>query len=140
MDNYLAAEPLIVARLKARLRGITIQSTWGIPKIQERFDTPPAVLLLLEEDRPGEVILCGTAQKIEQIWTCIVMVKESTDGAGEWISQVIQAMNGWQPDGTTDGTLFTPFKRVPSGFKHDTAPTGAVYFPLAFATSFIFTL
>ncbi|MBF0116464.1 MAG: hypothetical protein HQM04_15660 [Magnetococcales bacterium] len=137
MDDYLAAEPLIVARLKDQLlSNITIQSTWGMSKLQENFDTPPAVLILLEEDRPGEVNLAGTAQKIEQVWTCIVVVKDAENEAGPLISQVLQAMSGWQPDGET----FSPFRRVKSGFSHDYSPSTAFYFPLAFSTSFVFNV
>ncbi len=31
MDDYLVAEPLIVARLEEQLSDITIKSTWGMP-------------------------------------------------------------------------------------------------------------
>ena len=137
MDDYLAAEPLIVARLNDQISGnVTIQSTWGMPKLQEHFDTPPAVLILLEDDRPGEVNLSGTAQKIEQVWTCVVVVKDAENEAGPLISQVIQAMSGWQPEGTT----FSPFNRVKSSFKHDYSPSATFYFPLAFSTSFVFNV
>ncbi|MBF0161611.1 MAG: hypothetical protein HQL88_04910 [Magnetococcales bacterium] len=137
MDDYLAAEPLIVARLRDRLlSNVTVQSTWGMSKLQEHFDTPPAVLILLEEDRPGEISLSGAAQKIEQVWTCIVVVKDAENEAGPLISQVVQALNGWQPE----DTAFSPFKRVKSGFSHDYSPSTAFYFPLAFSTSFVFNV
>ena len=52
MDDYCAAGPLIAARLTAQLAGVNIKPTWGIPRIQEQFDLPPAVLVSLEDDRP----------------------------------------------------------------------------------------
>ena len=135
MDDYLAVVPLIVARLTAQLAGVTIKSAWGIPKIQEQFDLPPAVLVCLEDDRPDAIVNVAV-QKIEQIWTCIVVVNDPENEAGPLISQVIQAMNGWQPT----GTAFSPFKRVKSGFTHECSPTGVFHFPLAFSTQFVFTV
>jgi len=137
MVDYLAVEPLIVARLKEQLfSDVTIQSTWGTPKIQEMPELPPAVLLLLEADNPGEVNHSGLAQKIEQIWTCIVVVKDAETEAGPLISQVIKALNGWQPE----DTAFSPFRRVKSGFSHEYSPSTVFYFPLAFSTSFVFNV
>ena len=138
MNDYLAAEPLIVARLKEQITSITvtIKSTWGMPKIQETFDLPPAVMLFLEDDRPGQINMTdgGAIQKVEQIWLCLVVVSDPQNEAGQLISQVIKAMSGWQPDGAT----FSPFKRVKSTFVPDCSPNGVYYFPVAFSTSFIF--
>ncbi|MBF0098974.1 MAG: hypothetical protein HQM04_19220 [Magnetococcales bacterium] len=137
MDDYFAITPLIVARLRERLCSqITVQSTWGIGRIQETPELLPAVLVLLEADHPGEINLSGAAQKIEQVWNCIVVVKDAGTEAGPLISQVIQALNGWQPE----NTLFSPFRRVKSGFHHDYSPSMAFYFPLAFSTSFVFNV
>ncbi|MBF0402094.1 MAG: hypothetical protein HQL90_15185 [Magnetococcales bacterium] len=136
MENYLAAESLITARLKARIPDITVQSTWGMSKIQELPELLPAVLVVLEADLPGEINLAGRAQKVEQVWNCIVVVKDAETEAGPLISQVIQAMSGWQPDDTG----FSPFKRVKSGFAHEYSPSTAFYFPVAFATSFVFNI
>ena len=137
VDDYFSVEPLIVDRLNGRVADVTIRSSWGMPKIQETPDLPPAVLVLLEADLPGEINLFGdnsTAQKVEQTWTCIVVVNDAKNNAGPLISQVIQAMNGWQPAGTT----FSPFKRVKSALTPEYSPNGVYYFPLAFATQFVF--
>ncbi|MBF0165875.1 MAG: hypothetical protein HQM01_15445, partial [Magnetococcales bacterium] len=111
---------------------VTIKSTWGMPKIPETFDLPPAVLVILEDDRPGQIN--DTSQKVEQVWLCLVVVNDPGNEAGPLIAQVIRAMNGWTPDGAS----FTPFKRVKSSFAPDTSPNGVYYFPLAFSTSFVF--
>ena len=136
MDDYLAVEPLIVARLNDQLNNVTIKSTWGMPKIQETFDLPPAVLVFLEEDRPGLVNLLedGASQKVEQIWLCLVLVADAANEAGPLISQIIKALNGWQPPGET----FSPLKRMKSSFAPDYSPSGVYYFPVAFSTSFVF--
>lgn len=135
MEDYLAAEPLIVARLNDQINNVTIQSTWGMPKIQETFDLPPAVMVFLEDDRPGQIQLLddGATQKVEQIWLCLIVVADAENDAGPLISQVIRAINGWQPAGET----FSAFRRVKSSFVPDTSPNGVYYFPVAFSTSFI---
>ncbi len=135
MDDYLALEPLIIARLNDQISGVTIKSTWGLARFVENFDTPPAILLVLESDMPGEINVSGSAQVVDQVWTCFVIVKDSANEAGPLISQIIKAMNGWVPDPSC-----TPFNRIKSGFKHEYSPTGAMYFPLAFETRFVFTV
>ncbi len=134
MDDYLAAEPLIVARLEDQIPDVTIRSTWGMPKFQEAPDTPPAILLVLENDTPGEMTIDGGAQLVHQTWTCVVLVSDAANEAGPLLSQVIQAMNGWVPP----GEQFSPFRRVKSGMTHDYSPSTVLYFPLAFQTSFVF--
>ena len=137
MDNYLQIEPLIITRLKDQIADVTIKSTWWMPKIQEHVDLPPAVLLVLEDDIPGEINLSrGAAQKINQTWTCIVLSNNAEHEAGPLISQVIKAMNGWQ----SSEAAFSPFKRIKTGFKPESSPNGVYYFPLAFSTSFVFTV
>ncbi|MEO5330544.1 MAG: hypothetical protein H7839_00865 [Magnetococcus sp. YQC-5] len=136
MDDYLAAEPLIVARLNDQIDNVSIKSTWGMPKIQETFDLPPAVLIILEADIPGQINLLedGPSQLVEQTWLCLVVVGDAQNEAGPLISQVIKALNGWQPSDTS----FSPFKRVKSTFVPDYSPNGVYYFPVAFSTNFVF--
>ncbi|MBF0191628.1 MAG: hypothetical protein HQL99_10900 [Magnetococcales bacterium] len=135
MNDYLAVEPLLVARLNDQVNNVTVKSTWGMPRIQETFDLPPAVLVFLEEDRPGQIQLLeeGATQQVEQTWLCLVVVADAENEAGPLIAQVIQALNGWQPA----GEMFSPFKRVKSTFVPDYSPNGVYYFPVAFSTSFI---
>lgn len=132
MDDYLAVEPLIISRLREEIANVTIKSTWGMPKILENCDLAPAILVFLEDDKPGHEN--GTSQKVEQTWLCLVVVNDAQTEAGPLISQVIKAMNFWQPPGET----FTYFKRVKSNFSPDYSPNGVYYFPLAFSTEFVF--
>ncbi len=134
MHDYLAAEPLIVARLKEWIAEAMIHSTWGMPKLQETPDLPPSVLVSLEEDRPGQIADNGITQKVEQVWLCLVVVSEPANEAGPLIAQVIKAMAGWQPD----DPAFSPFRRVKSHFTPDYSANGIYYFPVAFMTSFVF--
>ena len=134
MDNYLAAEPLIVARLKEKVTDAIILSSWGVPTIQEKPDLPASVIVFLEQDKPGAIADVGASQKVEQTWLCLVVVRDAENAAGELISQVIRAMAGWKPAGSP----FSAFKRVKSTYSPDYSPNGVFYFPLAFATSFIF--
>ena len=134
MDDYLSVATLIEERLNAEVGGATIKSTWGMPKVVEDFELPPAVMIFLEADRPGEIGNFGASQKVEQLWLCLVVVKDAEFEAGPMISQVIKAMNGWKPE----GGQFSEFKRAKTNFSHDYSPSGVLYFPLAFSTTFIF--
>ena len=134
MNDYLAAEPLIVARLKDQVRDARIHSSWGQPVIKESHDLPPSVMVFLEEDRPGKTADGGNAQKIEQIWLALVVVRDAEQDAGALISQVIRALAGWNPD----KSQFSPFQRVKSAFSPDYSPNDIFYFPIAFSTSFVF--
>ncbi|WP_085440190.1 phage tail terminator protein [Magnetofaba australis] len=135
MDDYLSAEPLIVARLKEQIRDARIHSSWGVPAIRENHDLPPSVIVFLEEDAPGAVADTGSSQKVEQTWLCLVVVRDAETESGTLVSQVIRAMAGWKPAGSP----FSAFKRVKSAYAPDYSPNGVFYFPLAFATSFVFS-
>ncbi|MBF0625842.1 MAG: hypothetical protein HQL82_13665 [Magnetococcales bacterium] len=134
MDNYLAAEPLIVARLKEYVSEAAIHSSWGMPAVRENHDLPPSVIIFLEEDHPGAVADTGLSQKVEQTWLCLVVVRDAETETGTLVSQVIRAMAGWKPAGAP----FSAFKRVKSAYSPDYSLNGVFYFPLAFATSFVF--
>ncbi|MBF0421094.1 MAG: hypothetical protein HQL78_13135 [Magnetococcales bacterium] len=54
--------------------GSTVKSTWGLPRIQENFDLAPAVLIFLEDDRPGQER--KKKKKVEQVWLCLVVVND----------------------------------------------------------------
>ena len=134
MEDYLEVEPLIVARLKEEVRNARVHSSWGQPVIKETTDLPPSVMVFLEDDRPGTTAANGQDQKIEQVWLTLVVVRDAEQEAGSLISQVVRALVGWEPSGSP----FSAFKRVKSVYSPDYSPNGVFYFPLAFATSFVF--
>lgn len=135
MDDYLKVEPLIVARLKAQVPNAQILSSWGQPVIKETADLPPSIMVFLEDDKPEESVAAGRNQKIEQHWLALVVVRNAELEAGRLISRTIQALAGWKPE----GGQFSAFRRVRSGFVPDYSPNGFFYFPLTFATHFVFT-
>ena len=136
MEDYLEAEPLIVARLKEKIRDARIHSSWGQPVIKETTDLPPSVMVFLEDDRPGTTVANGRDQKIEQVWLALVVVRDAEQEAGPLISQVVRALAGWNPE----KNRFSPFQRVKSAFSPDYSPNGVFYFPIAFSTTFVFNV
>ena len=134
MDNYFEVEPLIVARLKDKIRDAQILSSWGQPVIKETSDLPSSVMVFLEEDRPGETVANGQNQKIEQVWLTLVVVRDAENEAGPLISHVIKTLAGWRPE----DERFSAFQRVRSSFVPDYSPNGIFYFPLSFSTQFVF--
>ncbi len=75
MNDYLEVEPLIVARLKEKIRDVQVLSSWGQPVIKETHNLPPSIMVFLEEDRPEETVARGQNQKIEQTWLALVVVR-----------------------------------------------------------------
>ncbi len=136
MESYLELEPLIVARLKEKIRDAQILSSWGQPVIKETAELPSSVMIFLEEDRPEEAVARGRNQKIEQTWLALVVVRDAENEAGPLISRVIRALSGWRPE----GDRFSVFQRVRSSFLPDYSPNGIFYFPLSFSTRFVFTV
>ncbi len=134
MDNYLEIEPLIVARLRAQIPDVPVFSSWGQPMIKEMVDLLPSIKVFLEEDKPEESVAVGRNQKIEQRWLILMVVRDAEEESGLLISRIIRALAGWQPE----GGRFFPLRRVQSSFMPDYSPNGIFYFPLTFATHFVF--
>jgi hypothetical protein len=136
MDDYLEAGSLILSRLREKMPEINLMRSNGKPAFQESPDLPPAVILLLEEDRPGEETGNGASQRIEQVWLCLAVTRDEDGEAGFFISRIIKALSGWRPL----GGRFSPLKRVRSSFAPESSPGGLHYFPVAFQTGFVFNI
>lgn len=139
MDDYLAAEPLIVARLESQVTGVKVLTAADLAGVKEAAQVTPAVHVLYGGDRLADSVGHGIAQTWAQIWWVVVAVRnarnqgkgrEARKAAGPYIAQVFQALTGWQMSSTDHG----PLKRVnpPGGPVY--SPGGFAYFPLAFET------
>ncbi|MBF0309812.1 MAG: hypothetical protein HQL56_09815 [Magnetococcales bacterium] len=133
MTDYLALGGLIASRLKEVLERVPVELMQGKPLIGENPDISQSVSVFLEEDRPEEQACGGKSQKVEQRWVAAVAVRDADD-AGRMISRTISALAGWQPP----DRRFAPLRRVPSTHNPDWTPAGVFYFPVAFATTFVF--
>ena len=134
MDDYLEAGGLIIARLRERLPELRVDPSWSLAEIRETQDLAPSLLVFLEGDSPGDSVPDGTSHKVEQRWAVVVIAREAEGEAGSMISRTIAALAGWRPP----GGRFSPLKRVASSHTPDRTPAGVFYFPVAFATGFVF--
>lgn len=134
MEDYFAALPLIVARLEEQIPGVDISPIWGMARVLEQPESLPTIKVILELDKPMGGAEYGI-QKIEQVWLCVVMMKETAEESGTLVAQVLRALSGHRL-----GKSFSPFKRVASTFIPDTSPQQVSYFPAAFSTSFVFNI
>ena len=138
MVNYLAAESLIVARLKAQVSGIAHHLTAAdLAGVREERQHTPATHTLYDGDDLGDRAGDGLAQLIRQRWMVVVAVKNARDTrrgaaaraeAGRHITAVLQALAGWSP-----GTGLGPLVRIP-GPRPAFSPGGYAYFPFTFHT------
>lgn len=136
MDDYLEAGGLIISRLKERLPDLRVVPSWSLAEIRETPDLAPSLLVFLEGDSPGEGIPNGSSHKVEQRWAVVVIAHDAEGEAGVMISRTLAALAGWRPP----GGRFLPLKRVASSHTPDRTPAGVFYFPVAFATGFVFNV
>lgn len=141
LDNYLEAEGLIIARIKAEVSGLkAVLPAADLAGVAENAQPSPAVHVIYAGDQvPGsdnQRSTSGALQKVTQQWYAVVAVRNArtqTSGAaaretaGPIITQVLAALAGWQP-----ADAFKPLKRV-NAPPPKTIGTFA-YFPLLFTT------
>jgi len=136
MDDYLEAGGLIIARLKERLPDLRVAPSWSLAEIRETPELAPSLLVFLEGDTPGEGIPNGCDHKVEQRWAVVVIARDAEGEAGFMISRTLSALAGWRPP----GGRFSSLRRVASSHTPDRTPAGVFYFPVAFATGFVFNV
>jgi hypothetical protein len=139
ITNYLAAESLIIARLKAQVP--TFRAVYGaadLAGVEERAQVTPAAHVIYDGDAvPGGEVNragAGAAQVVAQHWLVVVAVRNVRDTqggqytreeAGPLVSQTITALSGWKPS-----TDFRPLRRTSAPKPAFT--NGFGYFPLMF--------
>jgi hypothetical protein len=140
MDDYLSAEPAIIARLKDQvpeMRGhFSASDLEGVVEAQQ---VTPAVHVLYYGDRVvsgSGTSSTGEMQCVDQLWYVVLAVRNARTpntneavraDAGPLVSKVLKALQGWKPS-----ALHGPLKRINGadpGFK-----AGFAYFPYLFQT------
>ena len=140
MENYLSAEPAIIARLKAMIPELVgAFSASDLEGVAEAKQTTPAVHVLYYGDRVVEGngrSSTGEIQCVDQVWYVVLAVRNARTqltneaaraDAGPLALKVLKALQGWQPS-----PEHGPLKRVNGagpGFK-----AGFAYLPFCFAT------
>ena len=137
LANYLSAEGLIIARLKARLPAVrAVLSAADLVGVEERSQITPALHVLYDGDTVQESP--GRAQSVGQRWLVIVAVRNVRDqmggsaaraDAGALLTQVIQALQYWAPS-PQHGKLMRA--NAPKAHQGEYS-----YFPLAFVTDIV---
>lgn len=138
--SLLALEPLIMERLGALLSGeVAVFPAAALDAITGGNQPAPAVYVLYDSGAVTESRPDGLAVRIAQTWVALVVVRYAAQGvggpqarlsAGEIADEVINALMGWQPTGTSQ-----PLRLVdlPSGG----AVPGYQIVPLQFSTEII---
>lgn len=140
MNDFLAAEPLMAARLREELPEVTVLGARDLATVRESGQVTPALHLLLDRFDVGDQTPDGTAQEIVQQWLVILVVR-SAEGvrggagakgvAGPLLVRTIRALSGWLPPGGE----FTPLRHLRPALRPEYSPGGFLYFPLSFTTS-----
>lgn len=134
LSNFLAAEPLIIARLKAKTSVRHVLSVADLAGVEEGGQFTPAMHVLFTGYAPTQEREDGRIQQIEQTWTVVVAVRNVRDTrtgaaarseAGVLITETLAALAGWKP--SDEFSALKLARAVPPAFT-----TGFAYFPLAF--------
>jgi hypothetical protein len=143
IENYLAAEALIIARLQDRLTGEAavraVLGAWDMAQIEESTQPTPAVHIYYDRDD----VLAGGGKdiRINQVWTIAVAIRNHSDilgiaarqDAGPILSAVHQALQGWKPSAQHGAMNRT------NGPPHWLSDSGISYHPLTFTTLIVAT-
>ena len=140
MDNYLSAEPAIIARLKASVPELLgVFSASDLEGVVEAQQTTPAAHVLYFGDKVVDGSgrsSTGEVQCVDQLWYVVLAVRNARNqitgqaaraDAGPLISKILKALQGWVPT-----QAHGPLKRINGagpGFK-----SGFAYLPFCFTT------
>lgn len=143
MDNYLAAESLILSRLKDRIAGVPqrdIAAAADLADVTEKQQRPKAIYVQYFDDAlvagdKGKTF-AGQAVAVDQLWLVVVMVRNVSDtsgsqareDAGPIVLEVLRSLQGFIPS-SEHGAL----QRRNSPYR-TTFRNGFCYVPMLFAT------
>lgn len=143
MEDFLAAEEAIIARLAARMPKIRILGAVDLDGLDVEQQATPAVYVLFDGARPGRSAAAGRSLRIAQRWGAVVAVRNLRDRqsgagarkeAGPLIAQVIRALAGWTPqEGMSPLTLAAVGSRP--GYRD-----GFFYYAVLFDTTVFMTV
>lgn len=138
--DYLALEPLLIARLRAEVTGVkAVQGAADLASVSAKQQVTPAVYVIYLGDNVGPN--AGAAHVVSQTWAVVPTVYYAdANGTGEGarrlagplIGQCIAALAGWTPR-----IDIKPLARVQSSTPAEYADNFG-YFPLLFVGSFVY--
>jgi hypothetical protein len=144
-NNFLAAEPHLVACLKAALAGmqpaVHVLTEADLAGVKEAAQHVPAVHVVWGGYRVLEASAAGTRARLEQTWLVVAAVRNLADvrsgsaarqEAGELLARAGQALMGLKPPCSAQPLRLAAAPR-------SWASKGYVYVPLAFTTETLFS-
>jgi len=140
MTDYLAAEPLIVARIQAKVAGLNLKTVIDIANIEDAFEYQqgfPAVFVSYYGDIIGANAGDGAGQIVQQSYVVMPAVQNVRDTLGNSAARrevgpilfaVNEALLGWPPSADHGPLRKATSPRAPN-------KPGLAYFPQVFTTS-----
>lgn len=137
MNDFLAAEPLIIQRLKDKVQcALRVDGAPELAAVQEESQVTPAIYVIYYGYLPGRENGQQGVREIELRWIVVVCVRNLRDvktgggvreDAGPLIYDTMTALMGWRPDNhhTPLELEASPPPRIKPGFG---------YFPMVFKT------
>lgn len=102
--NHLDLEPLLLARIQAKVpEALDVLSAADLPAVGEQALRTPAVHVYYLGDSFDSSAVRGVDLEVEQTWGVVIVVRHlrgaaaQRDQAGEMMTDVIGALQGWEP-------------------------------------------
>lgn len=144
-DNFLALEPLLVARLVEQLADMVpkvhVLTAVDLTAVTEATQLTPAIHVIYNGHRIAETNSQGTMARIEQTWLAVVAIRNvrklangeaARADAGLIASRAMRALMGFKPEPSSKPLVLV--NGPASGFS-----AGYQYLPLAFAAELVQT-
>jgi hypothetical protein len=144
--NYLAVEPLIIARLVEQIGG-DLEKIGGVAEFEATLDADgpyPSAFVLYDNEIVGQRGHDGRLMRSLQTWQVSLLARPEIDtqngnaslvAAGTLLSRIIDALTGWRP---AEG--FQVLKRVQARGKSVVYANGLALFVLDFEVGLPITL
>jgi len=143
LADYLAAGPLIIARIADAVPGIvSVLPARDLASLTESTLQSPTVFVVYDGDRLADTAGRGQAQAVQQRWLVVLAIRNAKQGdggagmaaeAGPLLVGLLKALQGWQPNSTD----YRPLVRVAAP-RPGYSPAFA-YYPLAFESQIVTT-
>lgn len=141
MDNFLSAEALLVAHIKASLGDMVrfVGTMADMQTLEEQSQRTPAVYVVFDGYTPGQVTPENRAVQLKQRWLVIVTVRNvssahtgaaAREDAGEVLMHLFPALQAYKP--SAQHSRFELAAPPPAVYRE-----GFAYIPTAWETSIV---
>ena len=141
--NYYALGPAIKQRIQTCVDGLTaIHTPFSVEDMLKMNSSSPSVSVIWVDERVGESVGRGRVAPVYQQWLVVFSIQDASaqlqdtesirEKASPFITQLLEALMGWNPDILG----FKPLDRINAGVPPGSS-AGFAYFPFLFESQML---